>query len=40
MDVFRTRLPRSMQALRLSIKRQVFFNLHLAYTYKLYRIYN
>ena len=41
MDVFRARLPQSIQALSLSTKGR-FFNLHLAYTYtyKLYRIYN
>lgn len=39
MDVFRTRLPQSIQALSLSTKGR-FFNLHVTYTYKLYRIYN
>lgn len=39
MDVFRARLPQSIQALSLSTKGR-FFNLHVTYTYKLYRIYN
>ena len=39
MDVFRARLPQSIQALSLSTKGR-FFNLHITYTYKLYRIYN
>ena len=39
MDVFRARLPQSIQDLSLSHKGR-FFNLHVTYTYKLYRSYN